>query len=127
MLKHYEMVLIVHPNVPEEETSTVTDRLTALITQQKGEVVRLEKWGKKKLSYKIKKCNKGYYFLLNFLATPTLLTELERVLRYDENILRFQTVKVGLEEVEALRTQGQKESKEEAQVGELPEEASPEG
>lgn len=127
MLKHYEMVLIVHPNVPEEETPTVTDRLTALITQQKGEVVRLEKWGKKKLSYKIKKCNKGYYFLLNFLATPTLLTELERVLRYDENILRFQTVKVGLEEVEALRTQGQKESKEEVQVGELPEEASPEG
>jgi small subunit ribosomal protein S6 len=120
------MIFIVHPNVPEEETSAVADKVTSIINQNKGEVVALKKWGKKRFSYNIKKCTKGYYFLLHFLATPALLAELERILRYDEKILRYQTVKAGKEEIEALR-----ESRDQDQGGEehsppLGEEASTE-
>jgi len=101
-LSHYEMIFIVHPNVPEEETSAVTDRVITVINQNKGEVIKFKKLGKKKFAYKIKKCAKGYYFLLHFLASPDVLTELERALRYDENILRYQTIKLGKEEIKAL-------------------------
>lgn len=106
MLKNYEMIFIVHPNVPEEETPAVADKLTTIITQHKGEVVALKNWGKKKFAHKIKKSTRGYYFLLYFLATPAVLAELERVLRYDEKILRYQTVRSRKEEFEALRKEG---------------------
>ena len=102
MLRHYEMIFIVHPNVPEEETTAVTDKVTAIINQHKGEVIQLKKLGKKKFGYKIKKCTRGYYFLLYFLTSPDVVNELERVLRYDEKILRYQTIKSGKEEIEAL-------------------------
>ena len=96
------MIFIVHPNVPEEETSAVTDRVITVINQHKGEVIELKKWGKRKFACKIKKCTRGYYFLLYFLATPTVLAELERTLRYDEKVLRYQTIKLDKEEIEAL-------------------------
>lgn len=102
MLKHYEMIFIVHPNVPEEETSAVTDKVTNIIDQHKGEVIKLKNWGKKRFTYKIKKCTRGYYFLLYFLGTPVVLAELERTLRYDEKILRYQTIKMGKEQIEIL-------------------------
>lgn len=111
------MIFIVHPNVPEEETPKVTDKVTYIINQHKGEVVALKKWGKKKFAHTIKKCTRGYYFLLHFLATPEVLAELERTLRYDERILRYQTVKSGKKEIETLlkeRADQNQERKEDA-------------
>lgn len=102
MLRYYEMIFIVHPNVPEEELPVITDKVTAAIQQGKGEVIRIEKWGKRRCAHKIKKCAKGYYFLLYFSITPDGLTELDRSLRYDEKILRYQTVVSDKEKIDAL-------------------------
>ena len=63
MLKNYEMIFIVHPNVSEEETPTVTDKVVSIISQHEGEVIALKKWGKRKFAHKIKKCTRGYFFL----------------------------------------------------------------
>ncbi len=117
-MRHYEMVIMVHPNVSEEEAPAIVDRITGLITQHKGEVIRVEKWGKKKFAYKIKKCTKGYYFVLNFVALPSVLGELERILRYDENVLRFQTVNLSMEEVETIRRRGEQHWREDEQPDE---------
>jgi len=111
LLRHYEMIFIVHPSVPEEETSKVTDKVTSIINQRKGEVVALKNWGKKKFSYQIRRCTKGYYFLLDFLATPAVLAELERTLRLDEKILRYQTVRSKMEDIEALRSKSDAKQK----------------
>ena len=105
MLRHYEMIFIVHPNVPEGEMSKVTDKVTAVITQRKGEVITLKDWGKKRFAYKVKKSTKGYYFLLYFTATPDVLAELERTLRIDEKILRYQTIKMEKAKIEALKAE----------------------
>ena len=105
MLKHYEIVFVVHPNVPEGELSKVTDKVTSIITQHKGEVIKFKEWGRKKFAYKIRKCTKGYYFLLYFMATPALLAELQRSLRIDEKILRYQTIRLGKGQIEALLTE----------------------
>jgi len=100
-LRYYEMIIIVHPNVPEEELSLVLDKVSDAIKQHKGEVIKIDQWGKRKCAHKINKCVKGYYFVLYFTANPALLTELEKTLRYDEKILRYQTVKIEKEKIEA--------------------------
>ena len=101
-MRYYEMIFIVHPNVPEEELPVVTDKVTSAINQSKGEVIKIEKWGKRRCAHKIKKCAKGYYFLLYFMTTPEGLAELDRSLRYDEKILRYQTVVLDKERIDAL-------------------------
>ena len=105
MLRYYEMIFIVHPNVPEEELPVVTDKVTSAINQSKGEVIKIEKWGKRRCAHKIKKCSKGYYFLLYFGITPDGLAELDRALRYDEKILRCQKVVLDKAKVDALKNE----------------------
>jgi len=100
-LRYYEMIIIVHPNVPEEELPLVIDKVTSFIKLHKGEVVKLDQWGKRKCAHKINKCVKGYYFVLYFTAPPALLTELGKTLRYDEKVLRYQTVRVEKKRTEA--------------------------
>jgi len=99
------MVFIVHPNVPEGEISKVTDKVTEVITQRKGEVITLKDWGKKRFAYKVKKSTKGYYFLLYFTATPDVLAELERTLRIDEKILRYQTIRMDKAKIDAMKAE----------------------
>ena len=121
-MKNYEMIFIVHPNVSEEETPTVTDKVVSIISQHEGEVIALKKWGKRKFAHKIKKCTRGYFFLLYFMATPAILAELERILRYDENILRYQTVKSRKGEIENIRREMEDQDQEEEKPLPSPEE-----
>jgi small subunit ribosomal protein S6 len=111
------MIIIVHPNVPEEELSLVIDKVSALIKQHQGEVIKVDQWGKRKCAHKIDKCQKGYYCAIYFTAHPALLAEMEKTLRYDEKILRYQTVKIAKEKIEAPGVQGEEQAREEAVPG----------
>jgi small subunit ribosomal protein S6 len=102
-LRYYEMIFILHPNIPEEELSVITEKVTGVINRNKGEVIKLDNWGKKRCAHTIKKCTKGYFFLLYFMATPAILQELDKTLRYDEKVLRYQTVIVEKNKIEALK------------------------
>jgi small subunit ribosomal protein S6 len=96
------MIFIVHPSVPDDELSVVTDKITAVINQSKGEVIHLDNWGKRRCSHKIKKSQKGNYFLLYFSGDPGVLTELDRTLRYNEKVLRYQTVIADKKTIQAV-------------------------
>ncbi len=112
-MRYYEMIFIVHPNVPEDDLSVITDKVTSVINQNKGEVLNLDNWGKRRCAHKIKKCTKGYYFLLHFMANPSVLPELDRTLRYDEKVLRYQTVIAEKETVESLTKRKTEQTQEE--------------
>jgi len=114
-LRYYEMIFILHPNIPEEELSVVTDKVTAVIDRNKGEVIKLDSWGKKRCAHTIKKCNKGYFFLLYFMADPTVLQELDKTLRYNEKVLRYQTVITEKDKIEALKKEKENKEKEVAE------------
>ena len=101
-MRYYEMIFIVHPSVPDEELSVVTEKVTSVITQNKGEVIQLDNWGKRRCAHKIKKSVKGNYFLLYFSGGPGVLTELDKILRYDEKMLRYQTVIVDKKAIEKV-------------------------
>jgi len=95
-LRGYELILITDPDITEDEVSTITNKVTDTITQLQGKVVKVEKWGKRKLTYKVKKNSKGYYVIFYFMVSPDSLKEIERTLRYNEKILRYQTVLTGV-------------------------------
>ena len=118
-MRNYEMIFIVHPGVPDEELSVVTEQVTSVITQNKGEVIQLDNWGKRRCAHKIKKSVKGNYFLLYFSGIWAS-TELDRTLRYNEKVLRYQTVIVDKKTIEkVLNKQKEREAqKAEEQVTE---------
>ena len=114
-MRYYEMIFILHPNIPEEELSVITEKVTGVIARNKGEVIKLDNWGKKRCAHTIKKCTKGYFFLLYFMADPIILKELDKTLRYDEKVLRYQTVIVEKDKIEALKKEKEKEKENQEQ------------
>lgn len=93
-MRRYETIFIAHPELSEEDHAALEKKLRSTIAFMKGEVIKLEDWGAKKLSYEIRKNSRGRYFLLDYLAAPGLVRELERHLRLNDQVLKFQTVKV---------------------------------
>jgi small subunit ribosomal protein S6 len=93
-VKRYETIFITHPELTEEDHVELEKKLRSTVATWKGDIVKLEDWGTKKLGYEIHKNSRGRYFLLEYLAVAALVRELERSLRLNERILKFQTVKV---------------------------------
>ena len=92
-MRRYELIFIVQPELSEEEVKAITDRYLQIITAQKGTIIKTEDWGKRRLAYDIKKQSKGNYILVDFYGQGSMIQEIERNLKIDDNILKFITVK----------------------------------
>jgi small subunit ribosomal protein S6 len=93
-MNKYESVLIARQDLGASQVNTLVDELKNVISAQGGEVVRVDNWGLKNLAYRIKKNRKGHYVLMNISAPATAVAEYERVMRVNEDIIRYMTVKV---------------------------------
>ena len=93
-MNKYESVLIARQDLGVSQVNTLVDSLKQVIANQGGEVVRVDNWGLKNLAYRIKKNRKGHYVLLNISAPAQAIAEYERLLRVNEDIIRYMTVKV---------------------------------
>lgn len=93
-MRKYETIYIVHPDLGDEDIKVLSGKVQDVISSLKGECYRLEDWGMRKLAYPLKKQARGRYFYLNFEGTPALIAELERRLRLDDKVLRYQSVKL---------------------------------
>ena len=93
-MNKYESVLIARQDLGASQVSTLVDELKNVIAAQGGEVVRVDNWGLKNLAYRIKKNRKGHYVLLNISAPAQAVAEYERVMRVNEDIIRYMTVRV---------------------------------
>jgi small subunit ribosomal protein S6 len=92
-MRRYELIFIVQPELSDEETKAVSDRYLQIITAQKGIIIKTEDWGKRRLAYDIKKQSRGTYILVDFYGPGSMIREIERNLKIDDNILKFITVK----------------------------------
>lgn len=106
-MSKYETIFITQPELGDEDLKSLTDKVRDVIASMNGECWRLEDWGIRKLAYPVKKCQRGRYFYLNFGATPALIAELERRLRLDDRVLRYQSVKLE-KDAEAVPAQEEK-------------------
>lgn len=91
-MNKYESVVIINPNLEAESIKALIEKFSNLINSN-GTVISVEELGKKRLAYEIKKLNEGYYVVVKFEAKPELITELERVYRITDEVMKFIVVK----------------------------------
>lgn len=92
-MREYELVLILDPEMEDEEVSAAVDRMKQLVAARGGELTDVNPWGKRKLSYPIKSRNEGNYIVTHFRMEPSQTAELEATLRLSEEVLRHLLVK----------------------------------
>jgi small subunit ribosomal protein S6 len=92
-LKRYDLVFITLADLPNEDIDAIVERYTTIIKNMKGAVIRISRWGKRKLAYLIGKQSRGYYVMVDFAGTGSIVSELERNLKFDEKIIKYMTVK----------------------------------
>jgi len=90
----YECVLIARNDVTQQQVETVADTIAESLATDGGEVKKREYWGLRSLAYRVKKNRKGHYMLLGMDAKPAFISEMERLLRLNEDVLRFMTLRV---------------------------------
>ena len=93
-LNLYETTFIVDSMLRSDDISNLRDRVTGFISNNGGEIVKLEEWGKRRLAYEINKKQYGYYVHIRFSAPPALPRLLENEYKLNESVLRYLTVRV---------------------------------
>ena len=90
----YEHVIIARQDISPQQAEALNDQLKHLLEEQGGHVAKIEYWGLRNLTYRIKKNRKGHYTLLNIDAPSAAVKELERTMSINEDIIRYLTVRV---------------------------------
>ena len=91
-MNKYEVMIIVKP-AEEEVTNATIEKVEALIARVGGTVEKVDRWGKRRLAYPVKKFTDGFFTLVNFEAAPAEIKEIDRVLKINDEILRHMIVK----------------------------------
>ncbi|OGC94563.1 MAG: 30S ribosomal protein S6 [candidate division Zixibacteria bacterium RBG_16_53_22] len=91
-MRLYELTIILNPTLDDSSIQTEIDRIEKQITGAGGQIEKIERWGNRRLTYRINTHNQGYYVFILFRAQPGFTTEIERAMRLNENILRFLTI-----------------------------------
>ena len=94
MTRIYEELFIIRPDATDEEITPIVEQIRGIITNAGGTVDKEERWGVRKLAYRVQKRNEGYYVLLQFTADPQTVKEIERRLRVNDAVLKFLTVRI---------------------------------
>ena len=95
MLREYEFTVITNPYMQEEEAKQLVEKYETMLLAGGGEVIRKNDWGAKKLAFPIKKQYRGRYLHYDFIGKPENLAQVERLMRIDDNVLRYLSVRVG--------------------------------
>lgn len=93
-MRHYEVAFIVHPEVDEDGVSALAEKVQGLITASGGSVEKIERLGKKRMAYLIRKQRDGHYVLIYATMNAGGPLELERNLRLTEQVLRFMVTRL---------------------------------
>lgn len=101
----YESVVIINAALEDEQVDSTVARLKEVISSHGGEIAAVDKWGRKRLAYPIKKAKSGYYVVYRFKAPTDLIAVLERNYRLDENISRYLTISLNKFALEAIAKQ----------------------
>jgi small subunit ribosomal protein S6 len=109
-LNKYETVFIVNPNIESEDIEKVIEDTQNLISGSGGTVIKVDKWGKKRLAYEVKGNRDGYYVLVDFEAEPQFIQRLGRYYGLTEEIIKYMTLRA--EELQGMRSSESKDKEE---------------
>lgn len=94
LAREYETIYVLKPDAGRETSESISTRVLDVISKQHGALTRVENWGYRKLAYPVRKHGRGVYVYLKYQGDGALVTELERNLRLQDAVLKFQTVKI---------------------------------
>ena len=94
MIRIYEELFIVKPDAPDEEVDAFVETIRTQLTTAGATVDKVDKWGKRRLAYRVDKYREGTYVLFQFTCEPGAVKELERRLRVSDVVLKFLTVRI---------------------------------
>ncbi|HNX30724.1 MAG TPA: 30S ribosomal protein S6 [Holophaga sp.] len=118
-MRRYETIFIASPVLTDEQVDDLVRNFEGIIAEQGGELLKTDKWGRKKLAYEVQKFSEGYYTLFELNAGPSLIAELERRFRNHDSVIKFLSVRMD-EQAKAADRQKvryERESKRKAQAG----------
>lgn len=121
--RSYECAVIINAAIEEEQIEATIKRIEDTIRLNGGEILDVDKWGRKRLAYTVEKTKSGYYVIFRFTAPAEMISKLERMYQLDEFILRYITImldKFALEYIEKAKAQKDLEKIEEV-IPEIPE------
>lgn len=90
----YEHVLLARQDITQQQVDALVEQFKGVLEANGGKVGRIENWGLRPLTYRVKKNRKAYYTLLNIDAPAAAVAEMERQMRINEDVLRFLTIRV---------------------------------
>jgi small subunit ribosomal protein S6 len=93
-MRIYENLFIVKPDATEEEIDHLVETMSKSVTTNGGTIDKVDKWGKRRLAYRIEKHREGSYILMQFTAEPSTVKEFERRLRVQDSVMKFLTVRI---------------------------------
>lgn len=91
-MKQYECLYILKPDLEDEARNASIKKFSDLVILNKGEIVKTDEWGKKRLAYPINYIEDGYYVLMYFKAEPDLPAELERNFKISDDVMRYMII-----------------------------------
>lgn len=87
-MRKYEVVFILRPDLDEEKNAAVIEKFKSLIESHGGEILKLDKWGKRRLAYEVKDFREGFYVIVQMNAESGVAAELDRVFKITDEVLR---------------------------------------
>ena len=87
-MRKYDIIFIAHPDLDEENLNNVVEKVKGWITDDKGEVVSVDNWGKRRMAYRIRKQRDGQYVLITANMEPASVKNLSQNMRFVESIMR---------------------------------------
>jgi small subunit ribosomal protein S6 len=125
MNRTYEIMFIVRPDVEEADLDKLIEGFSANIATGGGEVKAIEKMGRRRLAYTVRKFNDGLYVLLTVAAPGSLMIEIERRLRVSEPVIKFITVRMDEEEKRLAKVKALRDTKVKRSAQPIPPQAAP--
>ena len=119
-MAYYEHVLITRQDISPQQAETLNEEHKALIDAQGGHIAKIEYWGLRNLSYRIKKNRKGHYSLLAIDAPSDAVKEMERQLSINEDVLRYLTLRVDALDLELSPVLARRDRDRERRFDEVP-------
>jgi len=122
-LRQYESTFVLDAHLPTETTDATIDKITKYIESNGGKIKLVDRWGKRRLAYEIKKKQYGYYAYFRYEAEGTFIKEFEREFKLDETVLRSLTVvvpKVAIKQEERLAKKKAEKKAQKPKVNEKP-------
>lgn len=98
----YEKMVLLLPSLSEDEVKEAVNRISSVITDNEGEILKIDNWGKRKLAYKLNKQTMGYYVLFIFKAPPRAIKALEDFYKVFDPVFKYMVIKLSKEQIAAL-------------------------